>query len=254
MKSIIEGYLGVTPDNRKSRLPAKLDRMQSITGLILALFIIGHMFFTSSILLGKDAMYFETKIFEGGLFLDEPQPFIVSVAVVIIFSIFILHAALAMRKFPRRYREYKLLKTHANSIAHPDTRLWMIQALTGFAMFFLGSVHLYLMMTIPDKIGPYASADRIYSDRMVILYALLMITVILHAMIGLYRLAVKWGVPVIGSARSSRKIFKALMWITIIFFTLLGYTALSTYYKIGYEHRDNYGERYIPADIKGDTK
>ncbi len=254
MRDIIEGYLGITPDNRKSRLPAKLDRWQSITGLILALFIIGHMFFTSSILLGKDAMYFETKIFEGGLFLDEPQPIIVSIAVVIIFTIFILHAALAMRKFPRRYREYKLLKTHTNSIAHLDTKLWMIQAITGFAMFFLGSVHLYLMMTIPDKIGPYASADRIYSDRMVILYALLMISVILHAMIGLYRLAIKWGVPTIGSARGSRKLFKGLMWIAIIFFTLLGYSALATYYKIGYEHRDKYGQRYIPSNIKGEMK
>ena len=254
MKDIIEGYLGVTDNNRKSRIPAKLDKWQSITGLILALFIIGHMFFTSSILLGKDAMYFETKLFEGSLFLDKPQPYIVSIAVIIIFSIFILHAGLAMRKFPRRYREYKLLKTHANSLNHLDTKLWLIQAITGFVMFFLGSVHLYLMMTIPDKIGPYASADRIYSDRMFILYALLMLTVILHAMIGLYRLAVKWGIPIIANAKVSRKTFKATMWIAIIFFSILGYLALATYYKIGKNHKDNYGQRYIPDNQKGETK
>ncbi len=254
MKELIEGYIGVSPDKKKSRLPAKLDKMQSITGLILALFIIGHMFFTSSILLGKDAMYAETKIFEGGLFLDKPQPLIVSFAVVIIFSIFILHAALAMRKFPRRYREYKLLSTHASSIEHLDTKLWIIQAITGFAMFFLGSVHLYLMLTIPDKIGPYASSDRIYSDRMVILYSLLMISVIVHAMVGLYRLYVKWGLPIKGSSRGGRVLAKKAMWIAIILFSLLGYTALATYWSIGKEHKDSYGQRYIPADMKGEMK
>jgi len=69
MASIIEGYLGKRIDGTKSHMPALLDRWQSITGLILALFIIGHIFFTSSILLGKEAMSVETGIFEGSLFL-----------------------------------------------------------------------------------------------------------------------------------------------------------------------------------------
>ena len=42
--------------SRKSRWPARLDWLQSVSGLLLALFMWGHMFFVSSILLGKDAM------------------------------------------------------------------------------------------------------------------------------------------------------------------------------------------------------
>ncbi len=246
MKNPIEGYLGKGEGGKRSKVPAKLDRWQSITGAILGLFIMGHMFFTSSILFGKDAMYHETKIFEGSLFLDEPQPFIVSIAVAVIFTLFIAHAGLAMRKFPYRWREYRILKTHAVTINHTDTSLWIVQAITGFMMFFLGSVHLYLMLTIPEKIGPYASADRIYSDKMFILYSILMVSVIVHAMVGLYRLSVKWGLPQSDNPRLVRQKAKKAMWIAIIFFNLLGYSALSVYWKIGYEHQDRYGERYHP--------
>ncbi|WP_457607862.1 fumarate reductase cytochrome b subunit [Nitratifractor sp.] len=246
MGNPIEGYLGKRVDGTKSRMPAALDRWQSITGLILGLFIIGHMFFTSSILLGKEAMYKETKLFEGSLFLEEPEPWLVGLAAGIVFAIFIVHAALAMRKFPYRWREYKLLQTHSAHMGHTDTILWMVQAATGFGMFFLGSVHLWLMMTQPEKIGPYASADRIYTDNMGYLYAMLISLVILHAMVGLYRLSVKWGFTVRANPRAGRRRNKAIMWASIVFFSLLAYSALGTYWEIGKQHRDRYGERYVP--------
>jgi fumarate reductase subunit C len=225
-------------------MPARLDRWQSITGLILALFIVGHMFFTSSILLGKEAMYKETKLFEGSFFLSTPAPWLVSVAAAIVFALFIVHAGLAMRKFPYKWREYKMLKTHAFSLGHTDTILWMVQAGTGFAMLFLGSIHLWMMMTLPEKIGPYASADRIFSDRAGWLYALLLAAVISHTMIGLYRLSVKWGIGVGPNPRKGRRRNKKLMWAAMIFFGLLGYSALGTYWSIGAQHHDRYGERY----------
>jgi len=196
VKSLIEAYIGKRIDGTKSRMPAKLDKLQSLTGLILGIFIIGHLFFTSSILFGKDVMYLETKLFEGVLFLDEPNPKVVSIMAGLIFAIFILHAGLAMRKFPYKYREYRVLKVHSLSLNHTDTKLWLTQAITGFIMFFLGSVHLWMVMTDPQRIGPFASSDRIYSDNMWILYALLIVLVLLHAMIGLYRLSLKWGVLV----------------------------------------------------------
>ena len=54
---------------RKSRIPAKLDYIQSMTGLILALFMWGHLLLVSSILLGKDVMYTVTKFLEGKMIL-----------------------------------------------------------------------------------------------------------------------------------------------------------------------------------------
>jgi len=246
VSDLIEGYLGKRVDGTKSRVPAALDRWQSITGLILGLFIIGHMLFTSSILLGKDAMYAETKFFEGSLFLDEPEPILVGFAATVIFVIFVIHAGLAMRKFPYRWREYKLLKTHSAHMGHTDTILWMVQAATGFGMFFLGSVHLWTMMSMPEKIGPYASSDRIYTDKMGLLYGLLIALVIFHAMVGLYRLSVKWGITVRRNPRADRIRNKKIMWGAILFFSLMAYSALGTYWRIGKEHRQNCGERYLP--------
>ena len=171
---------------------------------------------------------------------------IVGIAATIIFIVFVIHAGLAMRKFPYRWREYKLLKTHSAHMGHTDTILWMVQAATGFGMFFLGSAHLWMMMSMPEKIGPYASSDRIYTDNMGFLYAMLIALVILHAMVGLYRLTMKWGFTVRNNPREARKRNKAIMWGAIIFFSLLAYSALGTYWKIGREHRQNYGERYVP--------
>ena len=54
--SIVTGA-GLADAVRKSRLPARLDVVQSATGLVLALFMWGHMFFVSSILLGVYVMW-----------------------------------------------------------------------------------------------------------------------------------------------------------------------------------------------------
>ncbi len=66
---------------RKSRLPARLDLLQSTTGLLLVLFLWGHMLFVSSILVSPDLMWAVTKFFEGYFFLGRPVPAIVSVVV-----------------------------------------------------------------------------------------------------------------------------------------------------------------------------
>ncbi len=249
MSSLIEGYLGVTEEGRKSRLPAKLDWWQSATGLFLGLFMWGHMLFVSTILISNDFMYTVTKMFEGSFIFGEEnsKPIIVSISVFIVFVIFIVHAGLALRKFPSNYKQYKIMKTHTAALKHDDTKLWFIQAYTGFAMFFLGSVHLYVIMTSADKIGPYGSADRMVSDWMWPLYILLLLAVELHGSIGLYRLSVKWGWFDGKDAKATRKKLKKAKWAVTIFFLVLGFATLAAYIKIGLEHRDNYGERYHPS-------
>ncbi|MCK4441228.1 MAG: fumarate reductase cytochrome b subunit, partial [Sulfurovaceae bacterium] len=141
-EDIVESLLGKTTQKKKSRIPAKLDFLQSATGLILAIFIIFHLLFESSILFGKDSMYAITKMFELDFFIKGGSPIFISILAFIIFAIFIFHAFLAMRKFPNSYREYLRLKTHAKLMKHKDTNLWIIQITTGFMLFFLGSVHL----------------------------------------------------------------------------------------------------------------
>jgi len=226
---------------------ARLDVAQSLSGLALALFMWAHMFFVSSILLGKDAMWTVTKFFEGYWFFGRTYPWLVSVAAAAVTVLFIVHAVLAMRKCPSTWKEYRTFQGHMREMRHDDTSLWFVQVYTGFAMLFLGSVHLYMMMTNPHRIGPYESADRVWSGWMWPLYILLLLAVELHGGVGLYRLALKWGWFEGKNPTASRQKLKRAKWALTVFFLVLGFATLAAYIKIGIEHQDRVGERYVPS-------
>jgi fumarate reductase subunit C len=240
--------IAAPPRRMRSTLwPARLDVMQSISGLALALFMWGHMFLVSSILLGNDAMWTVSKFFEGYFVFGRSYPVLVSGVVAGVFALFVAHAALALRKFPASYRQFRTMRRHARAMRHEDTTLWLWQVVTGFALFFLASVHLYIMLTRPDRIGPYASSDRIWTEHFWPLYLMLLFAVELHAGVGLYRLAVKWGWPAGTDADRTRRRLKQLKWTLTVFFVSIGLATLAAYVRIGIEHQDRYGERYIPT-------
>jgi len=229
---------------KKSRWPARLDGMQSASGLLLALFMWGHMVFVSSILLGQDAMWAVTRFFEGYFFLGRSYPLIVSSAVAAVLTLFVVHAMLALRKFPIDYGQYRAFRSHVGTMKHADTTLWWWQVVTGFAMFFLVTIHLYAMLTRPERIGPFESADRVWSDHYWPLYLVLLFVVELHGGIGLYRLAVKWGWFAGKDADATRHRLKTLKWVLTAFFLVLGLLTLAAYMKIGIEHAPHAGEPY----------
>jgi fumarate reductase subunit C len=88
---------GLAVRTQASRWPARLDLVQSLSGLALALFMWGHMFLVSSILLGKDVMWTVSRAFEGYLFFGKPYSIIVSVGVIVVMLLIVVHAALALR-------------------------------------------------------------------------------------------------------------------------------------------------------------
>jgi fumarate reductase subunit C len=69
----------------------------------------------------------------------------------------------------------------------------------------------------------------------------------LHGGIGLYRLAVKWGWFEGENSNRTRIVLKRLKWGITIFFLTLGLLTLAAYMKLGHEHRDRVGERYVPS-------
>ena len=99
-------------------------------------------------------MWAITKMFEGYFFFGRAYPGIVSVVVAGVFMLFVAHAALALRKFPINYRQYRVYRDHMGMMRHEDTTLWWWQVVTGFAMFFLASVHLYQMLMHPGADRP----------------------------------------------------------------------------------------------------
>lgn len=226
--------------------PARLDLLQSATGLALGLFMWLHMLFVASILLGKDAMWAVARFFEGYFFFGRSYPVIVAVLVVAVVVLLVIHAALALRKLPSSGRQYRVFREHRAAMRHPDTRLWWWQAVTGFALFFLASVHLYTMLTHPESIDPYVSADRVWSGRLWPLYLLLLVVVEVHGGIGLYRVAVKWGLVGSATPPGRNRLWRLKTGLTAGFL-VLGLLTLAAYARIGFEHRDRAGERYIPA-------
>ena len=91
--------------------------------------------------------------FQAASGLKDPAA-IAALLVATVAMLFVVHAALALRKFPANYRQYRTYRDHLKQMRHEDTTLWYWQVVTGFALFFLASVHLYIMMTRPDTIGP----------------------------------------------------------------------------------------------------
>ena len=67
-KTIIDGE-DLVETKQKSKAYAWCDVLQSVTGLILGLFLFCHMGFTSSILLGKDTFWSLVSL-TGGYFID----------------------------------------------------------------------------------------------------------------------------------------------------------------------------------------
>jgi fumarate reductase subunit C len=234
-------------DGRKHKvphMPARIDVIQSATGVLLALFIAGHLVFESTILIGKDAMLAMTRFFEGYYFFGEAYPWIVSILAAIVFVLFIVHALTALRKFPSSYHQYRIYRQHMLRMQHSDTSLWFWQVVTGFMMFFLGSVHLYMMMANPADIGPYASSDRMVGEWMWPLYLLLLFSVVLHAAIGFYRVVLKWGWFEGKNPRANRMLLKKILTGAAWFYLALGVFSIGTYVAIGIDHADRAGERY----------
>jgi fumarate reductase subunit C len=245
--SVVIAGVGLTDRTKKSRWPGRMDLVQSLTGLALGLFMWGHMFFVSTILISNDAMWIVTKFFEGYFIFGKAYPLIVSCVVAGVTALVVAHAFLAMRKFPANYHQYRMFIGHRRLLAHEDTTLWWVQVITGFMLFFLATVHLYQMLMHPGAIGPYQSADRVWSGGWWPLYLVMLFAVELHGGIGLYRLVVKWGWFEGKDPNASRKRLKLLKWALTVFFLVLGLATLAAYMKLGYERRHHVGDAYTPS-------
>jgi fumarate reductase subunit C len=106
------------------------------------------------------------------------------------------------------------------------------------------------MLVNPDRIGPFESADRVWSDHFWILYLVMLFVVEIHGGVGLYRLAVKWGFFSGKDVLRARRRLRAVKWGITVFLIVLGLATLAAYVKIGIEHAPDYGERYAPSWVQ----
>lgn len=211
------------------RWAARADALQSLSGLVLTLFLAVHLLLDAAILLGPEAADGVARLFEGEPVFGRRYPAIVSAAAAGLLLLVALHAALALRRLPRSVAEYQTFRAHAARLRHADTRLWWWQVVTGFVLFFLVGAHLAVMITQPEAIGARPSAERVVAARAGIFYLVFLPVVLVHAAAGLYRLAIKWGWP----AGVRREALKRAVALVALAYLLLGLAALAAYAALG---------------------
>ncbi len=140
-------------DEARRQFTAEL--VSGVSGFLLALFMCGHVLLVGSILTGVRGFDWVAVKLE--------EYFIAQPTVVVIFVLFLVHAAFAARKIPARLRErrkmltlakglwrpvYEAAEGHAKSPLnsfHLDSRLWIWQVRTGLIILILGGFHIILI-------------------------------------------------------------------------------------------------------------
>ena len=184
------------------------------SGLVLALFMWGHMLFVGSILTGSKGFDWLADMLEV-YFIAQPT-------VVVIFALFLIHAVLAARKIPAQLQERRKMIELSKGLkgVHEESMLWIWQVRTGMIVLVLGSFHLVLLgidVFTPlwgERVGieSITSLERVQAGLW-LPYAVLLICVEFHASIGLYRLAVKWGVFAKLGRSTLHTIERVILWL-----------------------------------------
>ena len=234
----------------RARRQWKLDAISTGTGIFLATFMWGHMFFVSTILTGERGFNFIADLFEH-YWLAQPT-------VVLVTVVFFVHFVTASRKIPAKLAERKRIKDLGDDITdsnwniskedreelekirpHEETSLWIWQVRSGMIILALGSIHLFVVgadvaqrtFGIGEAMGINAAETMArVQDGMWLLYAVLLFAVEVHAGIGLYRVTVKWGlgtrIPIIGK-RITRRMAYIMEKIVLYFFLAVGFITLA---------------------------
>ena len=198
------------------------------SGLVLALFMWGHMVLVGSILTGERGFNWLAGMLE--------HYYIAQPTVLAIFILFLVHAALAARKIPaqlaQRRQMIKLgrdLKASSGFDPHVESLLWIWQVRTGMLILVLGSFHVILLSidTLTPLFGERIGIEAVTSVARVsaglwLPYAILLVCVEFHAGVGLYRLAIKWGAGKLLARNTLRILEHILLW----FFLGLGAVVL----------------------------
>jgi fumarate reductase subunit C len=198
------------------RFVARVDLIEMISGLLLVLFMFGHMLMLSTILFGKGTM--------DGLagFLEDfylAQAGAVGVAVLLV-----IHFVTAGRKLPSRVREQTMMWRLSRHLRHTDTWLWTIQAVTGMIILLFGAIHLWVILTT-FPIEAIKSSVRV-AESYGYLYLPMILVVELHVGIGLYRAVIKW-------TAFNRRTGAIIKWGLTGIFLVIGYSILVAFWSYG---------------------
>jgi len=202
------------------------------SGLLLALFMWGHVVLVGSILTGERGFDWMATMLED-YYIAQPT-------VLAIFTLFLVHAVFAARKIPAQLRERKRIAELAKGLSqsgrekvatrtehspfrpHVESMLWIWQVRTGMIILVLGSFHLILIGVdiFTPLFGEIAGIESQSSLSRVaaglwLPYAILLLCVEFHASVGLYRLLIKWGAGFVPHRRILHRIEQIIFWLVL---------------------------------------
>ncbi len=164
-------------------LSGTLELATSVSGLALAVFMLMHMSLLSTVLVGAATMDNLASFLE--------RYYLVQIGAGPLILLGIAHVFLALRKVPTTFQQQSILVRQMRRLNHLDTWTWAFQLVSGAALLALASIHLWVMLTgLPieaAKSGDHVSGIYLWFD---IPFVLLVQG---HIFVGLYRIAVKWG-------------------------------------------------------------
>jgi len=223
--------------NRPLAKPGKRQLTYEIvsggSGLLLALFMWGHVVLVGSILTGERGFDWLATMLED-YYIAQPT-------ILAIFALFVIHAVYAARKIPAQLEERRRIQALAQGLRnsgrehvatrtahspfrpHLESMLWIWQVRTGFIILVLGSFHLVLIGIdiFTPLYGNVAGIESVSSTARVaaglwIPYAVLLLCVEFHASVGLYRLAIKWGADLWLSRAAMHRIEQVIFWVVLV--------------------------------------
>jgi len=161
-----------------------LDWARMLSGAGLIVFMWAHLILVASVNLGPRTMDAVAGFFEtAGL---------VRVGGPVMFALFLTHFLLAMRQIPLRPESQRIFWAHAWALRHVDTWLWAAQVISGLVILCMGAFHMWMALA-DQPITALKSAARVRSGGWLYFYMALLPLAELHAGVGAYRIAVKWG-------------------------------------------------------------
>ncbi len=191
----------------------RLDFWQAASGFVLALFVCVHLVLEGTVVLSP-------SLTNGIAWLLEAT-YVAQLTAPIIILLILFHFYVAARKMPFRAGELRVFTEHSKSLGELDTWLWLVQVFTAIVILAGAFYHVYTVMTaLPINVA--GSARRLHSGWLAF-YAVFLPCVILHTGIGLYRLAVKFGV----CKQVARDRWRKAVWVGMAVYLVLGAASLT---------------------------
>ncbi len=200
---------------KSPRLEAWMELFELGTGLLLLTFVQFHLLAVSSIIFGAAAFNRDSARMD--------EYYISYVGIPIVILAILAHGLLAMRKAPWKFQEMRVFLQHSRRLAHLDTWAWGVQIVTGLIVLVLAMIHIaQVLHTWPIEAA--TSAARIQGGCFSH-FVILLLAAEIHAMVGLYRILVKW------SWIHRRKFTQFLVYATIGFVGLGFLTLIFFYFR-----------------------